>query len=277
MERNEWSGFDGGFALRMFDSARLWRIVHLHYGLCMVQKGGADWRYRSRHFSVGPGTAYMCEPGEVHATSRVHCPGDFTVIFMEPERMTELATELGAPGPVHFPPAGMGAPGVVEAFQRTLGVLGGNGSDALGQEVSGLALRLVETAFSRARVEQLSDGMLAQARRLLEERLLADPTKPIVLKAIARELNVSYSALLHGFEKRYGVPPYRWVSLTRVQHVLSELRRGPRSEFESLTAVAMKWGYSDSAHMARVFRRQWGAPPRAIARQLNSKWERVRG
>jgi AraC-like DNA-binding protein len=275
MERNEWSGFDGGFALRMFDSERLWRIVHLHYGLCMVQTGGADWRYRGRHFSVGPGTAYMCEPGEVHATSRVYCPGDFTVIFLEPERMNELALELGAPGEVHFPSLGLGQPRVVEAFRRTLGTLGSTGSEALDQEVGSLALCLIETAFARARLEPASEGALAQARRWLEQRLVSDPTTPIRLKGIARELGVSYSGLLHGFEKRYGVPPYRLVSLMRAQHVLTELRRGPHAECETLTAVAMKWGYSDSAHMARVFRKQWGAPPLAIARQLNPKWERA--
>lgn len=273
MERTEWTCFDGGLALRVWDSARHWQIVHLQYALCLLQRGGAAWRYRGRHFRVEPGTAYMCEPGEVHCTDRVAGAGDFTVLFIDPERMQHVAEELGGAASVHFPALGLQSPEVVHAFHRTRAVLGVDSGEAVEQEFARLTLRLVESATPRARLATPADGLLADARALLEQRLLADPTQPIRLRPLAHELSVSYWALLHGFSQRYAVPPYRLVSLLRAQHALADLKRGPHPGCATLTELAMKWGYADSAHMARVFRKQWGASPLAVARQLNGSWK----
>ncbi|HET7546074.1 MAG TPA: AraC family transcriptional regulator [Polyangiaceae bacterium] len=274
--RNRWTAFHGGVALECSGGVKLWKLVHLHYTLCVLHRGRADWKYRQSHFSVEPGAIYVCEPGEAHETSRVYCPGDFTVLFLDPSEIRAVADELGIRGEPHFPLEGIESPESLSAFSRFRAQLADSSPAQLEQALAGLTSQLLLSANPSAQSLRASESALVRARRLLEDQFLADPTQRLCVRSLARDVGVPYHSLVHGFSKYYAIAPYEFVSSMRAQYTLSELRRGPSSECSTLTGVAHKWGYADSAHMTRALRRHFAATPGTLAQQLNPSWTRSR-
>jgi AraC-like DNA-binding protein len=276
LDRCLWTPFSGGVALDCRNGVKLWKLVHSHYTLCVLHRGRADWKYRQRHFSVAPGAIYVCEPGEVHETSRVYCPGDFTVLFLDPSAIRNLGLELGIQGDPHFRFEGVADPEMLARFARFRSLLGTANNEPVAQELVQLTSKLLLSAGPNVRLHSASQTAVGKARQLLEDQFRADPTHAPCLRSLAQHLGVPYHSLVHGFSKHYSVAPYEFVSSMRAQQVFSELRRGPSNECPTLTSVAHKWGYADSSHLARAFRRHFGATPSALARQINPTWKRLK-
>jgi len=270
--RNDWTAFRGGVALDCSGGVKLWKLVHLHYTLCVLHRGRADWKYRQRHFSVAPGAIYVCEPGEAHETSRVYCPGDFTVLFLDPAAIRDLAYELGIHGEPHFPCEGIADSESLALFSRFRAQLTEPCPAQLEQALVSLTSRLLSSANPNARPHRTSKTAVGRARRLLEDQFFADPTQKLCVRSLARDVGMPYHSLVHSFSKYYAIAPYEFVSSMRAQCALSELRRGPSNECATLTSVAYKWGYADSAHMTRALRQHFEATPGALAQQLNPSW-----
>jgi AraC-like DNA-binding protein len=271
-EQLRWSSFSGGLVLDCTHAGKPWRLVHSHYTLCVVHRGRADWEYRGLHFSCDPGTVYVCEPGEVHVTRRVHVPGDYTVFFLDPEAVARAAEQLELLGAPHFAGSGVNRPDLWQRFASIKALLGPAGPETLEQELSRLVATLLLETQPKAQALDAKERALEGVRELLRERYRADPNSVVRLAPVAEEVGISYHRLVHAFSRRFGVAPYEYVSLVRAQHALSVLRRGPRENCQSLTAVAQLCGYSDSAHLSRSFRRYWGKTPLTIARELNGAW-----
>ena len=49
-----------------------------------------------------------------------------------------------------------------------------------------------------------------------------------------------------------------YVRRRRLHRIEEELRKGDRT---SLANLADRWGFSDAAHLSRIFRAQFGMPP----------------
>ncbi|WP_431956849.1 helix-turn-helix transcriptional regulator [Nocardia lijiangensis] len=101
--------------------------------------------------------------------------------------------------------------------------------------------------------ETVRHPAVAEVLRLLPERLSAGPVR---LAELARAVHLSESRLAHVFSAELGIPfrPYlRWL---RVQRAAELIAAG-----QSLTDVAHGAGFADSAHLTRVCRSMFGAPP----------------
>ncbi|TQM26278.1 AraC-like DNA-binding protein [Nocardia bhagyanarayanae] len=101
--------------------------------------------------------------------------------------------------------------------------------------------------------EAVRHPAVAEVLRLLPERIAAGPVR---LADLARAVHLSESRLAHVFSAELGLPfrPYlRWL---RVQRAAELLAAG-----HSLTDVAHGAGFADSAHLTRVCRAMFGAPP----------------
>ncbi len=68
-------------------------------------------------------------------------------------------------------------------------------------------------------------------------------------------------ALSRQFCKAYGTSPYRYTTMRRLDGVRSSIASG-----YSLVDAAMKYGFSDQAHMARRFKANYGISPRHLQR-----------
>jgi len=275
-ERMQWYAFDGGVMLDCSGSSRLWKVVHSHFTFCVLHHGGAQWTYRQRSFSVAPESVYVCEPGEVHTTTSVRCPGDFSVFFLDPEAIGNLSQELGAAGDPHFRAEGLQRQDLWRAFTQARALMAQQDGEGFQQRLSQLLSTVITSTEQRARHSDVPLDKLVEARALLEQQFRADPTNVVRLQPIARQLGVAYHSLVHSFSKRFRLAPYQYVSALRAQYALKLLRQGPTQTCASLTALAHQSGYSDNAHLTRSFRQHWGQTPSVLAHQLRPAWLRRR-
>ncbi|MEO6340079.1 MAG: helix-turn-helix domain-containing protein [Caulobacteraceae bacterium] len=79
--------------------------------------------------------------------------------------------------------------------------------------------------------------------------------------AIAKVHRVSVRHL-HRLFRATGASLGDWVRQSRLARCAADLRDGAR-QGDSLTEIAFRWGFSDSAHFSRTFRAQYGQSPRA--------------
>ena len=79
--------------------------------------------------------------------------------------------------------------------------------------------------------------------------------------AIAKVHQVSVRHL-HRLFRATGASLGDWVRQSRLARCAADLRDDAR-QGDSLTEIAFRWGFSDSAHFSRTFRAQYGQSPRA--------------
>lgn len=274
-ERMDWAVFEEGSALAGYNCQHLWKLLHSNFTLCAIHRGGAEWKYRQRHFEVSPGTVYVCEPGEIHVTTQAHCPGDFTVLFIDDERMTRAAKELELPGAPHFPALGVPSIRICELFddlRASIAVTGQVTGEVLDQKVAQITAAILANGESETKKTAFGKDLAARARKELLSRFHADPSCTVRLAPIAEELDVSYHQLIHSFTKQYSAAPYEMISLKRAEYAFTLLRQGPVGGCENLTDLAVKCGYSDLAHMSRAFKRHWQTSPSQLARGIRPAW-----
>ncbi|ANM32403.1 hypothetical protein ABI59_20870 [Acidobacteria bacterium Mor1] len=115
------------------------------------------------------------------------------------------------------------------------------------------------------------DRCLAGAGRLVAprwarglcRRLLADSAAPVSLGSLAREYGISRSQLTRGFRRSYGCSIgefQRRIRLERAAELLacSEL---------PIAVIAGECGFSDQAHLCRLFRGRTGRSPGGFRRE----------
>jgi AraC-like DNA-binding protein len=101
--------------------------------------------------------------------------------------------------------------------------------------------------------------------RLLEwvrERVLADPRRPGAVEEIAAERGMSRSHFSHHFRSRTGLTPARFMSEVRVQEAARALLATPAP----VKRIAADWGFANSNHFGKVFRRFHHVSPAAYRR-----------
>lgn len=93
------------------------------------------------------------------------------------------------------------------------------------------------------------------ALEYLDTAVAGTPT----LTAAARHAHVSPSRLTHTFTRQVGIPFRRYVLWLRLGRAAEHVQAGG-----TLTGAAAAAGFSDSAHLTRVFRANFGLPPSAV-------------
>ena len=88
---------------------------------------------------------------------------------------------------------------------------------------------------------------------------LDDPDLSPGAIAKAQRMSVRH---LHRLFRATGASLGDWVRQTRLARCAADLRDGTHAD-KSLTEIAFRWGFSDSAHFSRTFRAQYGQSPRA--------------
>ncbi|MEV6432366.1 helix-turn-helix transcriptional regulator [Nocardia sp. NPDC051463] len=115
---------------------------------------------------------------------------------------------------------------------------------------------LPETGSSSATGGPTRHPAVSEVLRLLPHRLSSGPIR---LAELAHAVHLSESRLAHVFSAEIGLPFRPYVRWLRLQRAVELLAAG-----HSLTAVAHGAGFADSAHLTRVCRSMFGAPPSAF-------------
>ena len=103
----------------------------------------------------------------------------------------------------------------------------------------------------------------AQQRRMLDPRIVDSLAlirtrldQPVHLSALAAALNMSPSWLSHQFTEQVGMPLRRYVLWQRLWRAVESALKG-----STLTEAAHAAGFSDSSHLSRTFRSNFGVAP----------------
>ncbi len=99
--------------------------------------------------------------------------------------------------------------------------------------------------------------VLARALRYVDDKVRA--TGHANLADAARAVALSPSRLTHRFSREAGIPFRRYVLWSRLLVALETVAAGA-----DLTRAAAAAGFSDSAHLSRTFRANFGIPPSAL-------------
>ncbi|UMZ14850.1 transcriptional regulator FeaR [Pseudomonas sp. MPFS] len=105
-----------------------------------------------------------------------------------------------------------------------------------------------------------------QARQLIQQSLNEPSLTPV---SLAGQLNISVRQLYRLFEEQ-GDSVCRFIQRSRLKRSAADLSN-PHLRNESITDIAFKWGFTDSAHFSRTFKKHFEQSPRDFrARSLNA-------
>ena len=108
------------------------------------------------------------------------------------------------------------------------------------------------------RVEALNAGNLRSYVQKVIDKSLSQPG--LTPTALADGLNISVRHLYRLFEEE-GDSVCRYIQRARLKRSAEDLAN-PFFKHESITSIAYKWGFTDSAHFSRSFKRQYDQSPK---------------
>ncbi|MDB5424665.1 MAG: helix-turn-helix-domain containing protein AraC type, partial [Phenylobacterium sp.] len=117
----------------------------------------------------------------------------------------------------------------------------------------------VAGARDAARVGGLSQRQLRRVVDLLN----TDVANDLSLSALALHCGMSRSAFVRAFRQTTGLPPHRWLMLSRAKHARDLLERTTMP----ISEIALESGFADQSHLTRVFARTFHVSPGAWRKQ----------
>ncbi|MFE3293176.1 AraC family transcriptional regulator [Rhodococcus sp. NPDC059234] len=124
----------------------------------------------------------------------------------------------------------------------------------------------VTTAFVLAAVPDDGAGCVARPRivkRVLDE-LHGDPTRPWTAGEMAEVAGVSVRRLQEGFRQYVGRSPSECLLDIRLERVHADLLDA--QPHDTVTDVALRWGFTHTGRFAAAYRHKYGVPPSASLR-----------
>jgi AraC-like DNA-binding protein len=248
-------------------SPRNWRVFNVAFSFVLFRNWRGEASYRGRRHLVGPGFGFYTEPGETHSTPRIHMPGCFNVLMIEPETFHESLRDWG----IDVKAAHLAK--VTSCMSFTLKDSFVTFSRIIDRPESATHAQSCFTDLMAAIAAELVEGASARRERCDTSGMLAARIREglhangatIGLEAVATEIKVSRFQALRAFRRRYGLSPHQYQLALRIGRARRLLTAGA-----PLAEVAAECGFADQSHFTRQFKRQLGVTPGAYAlrRQL---------
>ena len=128
---------------------------------------------------------------------------------------------------------------------------------ALQQVLAGTATHILALLYSDRQARRAGDDEALEPIRQAIRLMRSDPTCPLDVPALARQLNVSYSAFRRSFTHHTGLSPHQYLlelRLARARSLLAETTL-------TVKAVAAAAGFTDEHYFSRLFRQRTGGTP----------------
>ncbi|MDE2166556.1 MAG: helix-turn-helix transcriptional regulator [Alphaproteobacteria bacterium] len=238
-----------------------WRVIEKTYAVCAVSAGGGDYHYRGGHYINGAKKLTFMEPGELHYTTVVYQPADFTVLFISPQEVEKFTAELGVPGTPHFGAQPIDDPALSDSIFRLYGVVQASETPLTQQSKFTACIRLIlghADRTVRPIRRPFEHCAVARIKSYLEENYSA-PVTLDELSAVAGGMSRFW--LIHAFTRNVGMPPHAYQLQCRIHRARTLLLKGM-----PLAQVATHCGFSDQSHFTRHFKRILNVTPGQYAR-----------
>lgn len=234
---------------------------HFHEGFAVgcIEHGAMRFRYLGESVVAAKGQVNLVVPGEAHDGHGADSDGwAYRMLYLKPKALMEAAKAL-MPRPT-LPNFRMGViddPDLAGCIARTHRTLEHPGVSLIEKETR--LLWMLANWINRHADERGNwpvDGnehrAVRRAREIIQDRFSED----ISLSELARESGLSPFHLVRVFEKHLGVTPHGYMTQTRVERARQRL-----GSAERIADIAMDCGFSDQAHLTRLFKRQTGYTP----------------
>lgn len=228
-----------------------------YYGLLLIYEGHEEVVCRGQSSLLGPGS-FLLWDSTAPTSFRLHSPIHKITVFVPQNRMRDALPHVDR------------LVGKTIDWQRGLGAVTASHISALGSQTAHIdgrqAHSVVETTLELIATclgsEQPQIGGMAGADLLARiknhiEANLEDPD--LCPHSLSQHFGISVR-YLHLLFKDDSFSVSRWILERRLERCRRELvRSGLR---KNITEVAFCWGFNDSAHFSRVFRKRYGLSPR---------------
>lgn len=242
------------------DGARVCYDKHAHETVSIgaVTGGRSSYLNGSACHRVGAGTVVIMNPNEVHACNPLDdTPWSYRMIHADAGWLTRLQHDLGFSANRDFQPFSTLVStdaALYAGLNRMYATLVDAGSDTLQRESAAVSFfaALQGRLNPAPTVVREAEHRLARAAEYIDDNY----TRSLRLADICAAAGLSESYLIRAFKARYGMTPHAYMTNRRVQYSRAQLRRGRR-----IADIALEAGFSDQAHLQRVFKRMVAATP----------------
>jgi AraC-like DNA-binding protein len=262
--------------LRVFETLELLRArytrqrfaphAHDEYVFGMVEAGAARTLFRGREDVHAVGSVITFAPGEVHTGSPATEHGwSYRMLYPSDSLVRFIAREAtGRDFAPAFQASFVEDPALAERVRATHAVLEGSADGmrkecALVETIGEIIIHHASTPNAGGRTPPAARS--AAALRRVRELLEAEYARTVTIGELAREAGLSTFHLIRVFRATFGLPPYKYLELVRIQQARRLIRHG-----FPLTHVVHATGFSDQSHLTRYFKRIVGVTPGIYAR-----------
>ncbi|MDB4915641.1 MAG: transcriptional regulator, AraC family [Gemmatimonadetes bacterium] len=234
---------------------------HMHdtYAVGVIESGSTRIRYRGVDVTHVAGGIVVIEPQEVHTGEPVDTLGwSYCMMYLPRELMARFGSDdMAEPRFAHSSYADPEVARQLVALHRLLE----SEPDVLQQgSVLASTLHLLCERHATRGVgvaPRPRSASLARVREYLETNF----AKAVCLADLATLAGASPFHLIRQFRRAYGLPPYMFLEVIRIDRAKEMLQQGVR-----ISDVAFATGFSDQSHLTRRFKRVVGVPPGQYAR-----------
>lgn len=244
--------------------------AHDEYVVGVVEAGAARTSFRGGVDVHAVGSVITFAPGEVHTGAPATVEGwSYRTLYPSESLLRFIAREAtGRDFAPTFDGSHVHDPGLAERIRAAHAVLESDADVmrkecALLESLGELVLRY-GSAPSQDRAllpAPRSSAALRRVRALLD----TEYSRTVTISELAREAGLSSFHLIRVFRASFGLPPYKYLELVRIQQARRLIRHG-----YPLTHVVHATGFSDQSHLTRYFKRIVGVTPGSYARAVAS-------
>jgi AraC-like DNA-binding protein len=226
-------------------------ITHLIRGSQIYRAGGKEYRL------VG-GDLFVTAPGELHDTAGqpedcgilywliVRMPDEGgSLLMLPPADSAVIASRLAHLPAAHFP----GRPVLQQIFRQLFEIYDQPPDELNRVTVVNQLLRCILEVLDCANHHQKRNCSAEIARIVRIVR--SSPEEEFSLDELAEEMGLSLSRFKARFKAEMGIGPHEFIVRTKVEAAKQSLLH----ERDTVTNVAMRYGFSSSQYFATVFRR----------------------
>jgi AraC-like DNA-binding protein len=249
-----------------FENHRFDRHWHDMMNVGVIEKGVNKFWCRGSTLYASENEIIAMNPGEVHdGRNPDTLDGWKQKMFMiAPETMAQVQRDVTghALGDFYLKAEVLDDPALVQAVriahqvqtwaQHDPHTYGLQAESALMAMLVAVTLRMGDSRPTAAEVHRH-----LQAVHTMEQALLDDLTQTPTLDTLAQLAGLSRYQALRCFAAVKGMPPHAYVRQYRTHKAAKMLEQGA-----TIAAAAAETGFSDQAHMTRLFKRTFGVTPR---------------
>lgn len=230
------------------------RHSHEEFSIGAITSGRCTYVHEKTRHTVSTGTVVLMNPGEVHACNPIEDePWSYLMLYVDPHWLASLQGE-GEQGAQPVSATHTQSPalfnGLINLYAQLIDPVG----ETLAKHEAAVSF------FSMMQRSLGSSTALPKTANLRVERVAeyidAHFMRSIRLGHMCAVASLSEAYLIRAFEQRYHMTPHAYLTNRRVQYAQTLLREGA-----TIAAIAQQSGFSDQAHLQRVFKKHLAATP----------------